>query len=179
MAVNAANLILQPNAPTAETAWDLAIKTSSLTGTTVNKGCPKEAFLGLASCGIILGVPSNTSINIGWNGVYAIAAAWILKNSNATRLRQKGDATQLWNQVLASFQLNSKTHNSQMDVVLELWANFLLWFNFSFDRGRTHWAGVARHSWWPGCPPFRSALGEVGWVGARQLDVTNFYIKMH
>jgi hypothetical protein len=78
------------------------------------KGCPKDAFLGLASAGYLAGVPSGSYTRSLKNARYACEAAELLVQGKARSLSPPA----LWAQVMGGA---NKVHNSQMDVVLALW----------------------------------------------------------
>ncbi|MCW1968543.1 MAG: hypothetical protein KIH69_010560 [Anaerolineae bacterium] len=84
------------------------------------KGCPKGAFLGLASAGRILGIPRDDygKSGSGKNASYAIAAADIIQQ-NPGIIAQ--GAKVLWQMSLEKVGAElDKRSNSQMEVVLAL-----------------------------------------------------------
>lgn len=125
-AVNAANLIQQTPQLLPEDAWDQVMAATSLSASTVCKCCPREAFIGLADSGLIYGTTPLRKVAVGWNGIYAIVGVAILRNIQATRTRQKGDADQLWSYVMNALSPKSVDQNNQMEVVLALWAANLI-----------------------------------------------------
>lgn len=125
-AVSAANLLRTNPLMSPEDAWDQAILATQLNSTTADKICPREAFIGLAKSGLIIGYRSLMRIVIGWNGLYAIIAVTILRRSKAARLRKRGDSGILWQAVLTALGFKTIKHNSQMEVVLSLWAANLI-----------------------------------------------------
>ena len=78
------------------------------------KGCPKNAFLGLCEEGIVKGIPGGRYTRSKKNKEYALNAIRILKRSPG--LVENKSA--LWNRVMAGVE---KSHNGQMDVVTALW----------------------------------------------------------
>ena len=76
------------------------------------KGCPRAAFLGLCEAGLVKGIPCGNSTKSKKNKEYAIEAVEILKENSADNLTSK----ELWSRITH----NEKTHNSQMDIVYEL-----------------------------------------------------------
>jgi hypothetical protein len=83
------------------------------------KGCPRGAFLGLCDQGLVLGVPAGTYTRSVDNKAYALRAVELLRS--VPELAVQGRRA-LWNRVEAK----SRSHNSQMDVVLALHQNGLL-----------------------------------------------------
>ena len=83
-----------------------------------DKGCPRDAFLGLAEDGLIVGVPSGQYTKSKLNKRYATRAVGLL--------RQKPDLAntprELWCLVMSTERDINKTHNHQMDVVTALWS---------------------------------------------------------
>mgnify|MGYP001588238865 CR=1 FL=1 len=120
-AVNAAILLQQNATPYAECAWNRAIGGTNFKSSTREKVCPREAFIGLAQSGCILGVAPIPSSTMGLNALYAIVGAGLLRNGNAPRPSRKGEARRLWSQVLKVLGIKKKSYNSQMNVVLALW----------------------------------------------------------
>jgi hypothetical protein len=78
------------------------------------KGCPKDAFLGLCERGLVDGIPPGTYTNSVKNKEYACLAVAALRENPA--LSQSPD--ELWKVIMAG---DPKSHNSQMDVVVALW----------------------------------------------------------
>nr|WP_211254247.1 hypothetical protein [Enterovibrio calviensis] len=85
----------------------------------IKKGCPKNAFLGLAEGGFIQGVPSGNYTKSVLNKHYALEALALLnQDSNVI-----DDLKNLWIQACGSA---SKAHNHQMNVVVSLWSHGFL-----------------------------------------------------
>lgn len=83
------------------------------------KGCPRGAFLGLCDEGRVRDVPAGSYTRSVDNKAYALRAAELLGAS--PEFASQGRRP-LWNRVEAK----SRSHNSQMDVVLALHRNGLL-----------------------------------------------------
>ena len=83
-----------------------------------DKGCPRNAFLGLAEDGLIVGVPSGQYTRSELNKRYATRAVSRLRRNphlaNAPR--------ELWRRVMSEERDRNKAHNHQMDVVTALWS---------------------------------------------------------
>ena len=100
-----------------ELAWNEVIREFTTSIHSINKGCPKSAFLGLCEDGYIKGVNSGHYTNSTKNKRYAIKAVELLRRnpyilySNYT----------LWINVLKELDLETKSYSQQMDVVLALW----------------------------------------------------------
>jgi len=77
-----------------------------------DKGCPKGAFLGLCSQGLIRGIEPGTYSKTTKNGEYAIRAVDILKRNRFLASQPE----MLWKKIAGT-----KTHNHQLDVVVGLW----------------------------------------------------------
>ena len=77
------------------------------------KGCPKGAFLGLCSAGLMKGVSAGEYTNAKRNAGYATQAVEIL-----SLMAEAPEPAALWKLVLNG---EEKAHNSQMNVVLALW----------------------------------------------------------
>lgn len=94
-----------------------------------NKGCPKQAFLGLCRHGLIVGVKGTSDIAVkeSINAQYAVAAVEILKKEKKNG-RDAPSKEQLWESVCQSVCPGDpdKCPNGQMDVVLELYEEGLL-----------------------------------------------------
>lgn len=104
-----------------ELAWNQAIREFTISNHSINKGCPKSAFLGLCEDGYIQGVNRGHYTNSTKNKSYAIKAVEILRrNPNVVYPKEN-----LWNNVLNELHLGPKSHSEQMDVVLALWNDHL------------------------------------------------------
>lgn len=77
-----------------------------------DKGCPRNAFRGLAEGGYIIGVARGSGRSRSVNALYAVEAAEVLrKDAHLAR-----DRIGLWRKTSGG----SKQHNGQMDVVVAL-----------------------------------------------------------
>jgi len=113
-AVQAVKLYTAGRTRTPRDAWDEAAARVFGPGTSAQKGCPRNAFLGLCEEGLVRGVPQGSYCSSLKNKAYAVAAVALLRRE--PRLAQ--DPARLWNLVMKGEQ---KRHNSQMDVVAALW----------------------------------------------------------
>ena len=84
------------------------------------KACPRSAFLGLCEEGLVVGVPAGRYTTGGDNKEYAIEAVQLLVRDSS--LAEAGPGS-LWLRVMNS---RDKVANSQMEVVLALWAHGLI-----------------------------------------------------
>ncbi|MBP2170231.1 hypothetical protein J2125_003423 [Erwinia toletana] len=79
--------------------------------TSRKKSCPKNAFLGLCEAGLIVGIPA---------GSYGLKPENVNKRYAVDAVQRATggitDKNELWKAVAGA----NKTHNSQMDIVLEL-----------------------------------------------------------
>lgn len=100
-------------------AWKLAVKNNFSNSSSINKSCPKNAFLGLAENGCIKGIPSGNYTKSKDNKLYALNALSLLKQNSLLI----GNKKELWSK---SCNSTEKTHNGQMDVVIELWKKSFL-----------------------------------------------------
>jgi hypothetical protein len=104
-------------------SWKLAVNIIFNSKSSINKGCPKNAFLGLCEVGLVKGIKPGSYFkrkkpNV--NKQYAITALDLLaSDSNLSK-------NELWNKVREELNLGEKKHNSQMDVVLALWNEGLI-----------------------------------------------------
>ena len=83
------------------------------------KGCPKNAFLGLCAEGYVKGVAAGNYTSSVDNKRYARNAIEVL----VTNKNRKFNAVELWREILKKETDKTKTHNSQMSVVIALWEN--------------------------------------------------------
>lgn len=83
------------------------------------KGCPRDAFLGLCEEGLVVGIPKGPYTRSEKNKRYAVDAVAMLRKDD----KLAGDLDALWRAVLDG---EDKQHNSQMDVVVALWKRGLL-----------------------------------------------------
>jgi hypothetical protein len=100
-------------------AWNkTALKLLAEGSSSLNKGCPRNAFLGLCEEGYIKGVPLGKYTKSRKNKQYAVnTVKQLFKNPLLAE-----DKEQLWELVTGGI-----THNQQMDVVISLWnANLIV-----------------------------------------------------
>ena len=83
-----------------------------------DKSCPRNAFLGLAEDGLIVGVPSGQYTRSKLNKRYATRAVCLLRQKPYLA----NTSSELWRLVMSAEHDRNKTHNNQMDVVTALWA---------------------------------------------------------
>ena len=109
-AVEAAELQRECNSP--EAAWKRAVKkVFPHSPSSQDKGCPRNAYLGLCEEGLVKGVPPGEYTDSKDNKGYAVdAVSELRKNPNLTK-------KELWERVAPE----RKAMNGQMDVVLGLW----------------------------------------------------------
>lgn len=111
-AIRAKELILQKGLSPAQ-AWKDAIAKFTSSNESRSKVCPREAFLGLCTAGVITGISGNTDSRSkqNKNRQYAMAA-WKKLQSQPNL-----DKKLLWAAIP-----NAPTYeNGQMDVVISLW----------------------------------------------------------
>lgn len=97
-------------------AWEVAtINIYGAGSSSQAKGCPRDAFLGLCEEGLVKGVPDALYCRSKKNKAYAIKAVELLKKEP----KYAYDMNNLWDKVTGG----AKIHNSQMDVVIQLWEN--------------------------------------------------------
>lgn len=100
-------------------AWKQAIEQLTASKSSREKGCPRNAFLGLCYTGWVKGISARKLDDTSQNGLYAVAAAKILfENSMSDDL----GASSLWRKVVGK----DKASNGQMQVVLALYKEGLL-----------------------------------------------------
>lgn len=83
------------------------------------KGCPRDAFLGLCSEGLVARIDAGSYTRSKKNKQYAIKAAHLLKHHPELAT----NPNKLWSAVIGS---STKQHNQQMDVVISLWKQGLI-----------------------------------------------------
>jgi hypothetical protein len=106
-----------------EKAWHLAAEeVFKNKKASIEKGCPKGAFLGLCEDGFVKGVQRGAYTKSKLNKRYAIKAVEVLKSHPGSHYPKV-----LWQDVLNRLGSDvNKKHNSQMEVVLSLWNNGLI-----------------------------------------------------
>ena len=101
-------------------AWEEAAKTVFPSqSASRDKSCPRDAFLGLAQDGLLVGVPSGQYTRSELNRRYATRAVDLLRREPYLA----NTPSQLWRRVMFAERDRNKTHNNQMDVVTALWSN--------------------------------------------------------
>ncbi len=114
VAVKAVELMRSGDEAHPEPAWDRAVSAIFPNSSSLqDKGCPKAAFMGLCSAGLIAGLPAYEYSRPSKNGEYAVSAVSILRSNRF--LASQPDL--LWKKVVG----NTKSANSQMEVVIGLW----------------------------------------------------------
>jgi hypothetical protein len=104
-------------------SWNVAVNDIFDSESSINKGCPKNTFLGLCEDGLVKGIKPGSYFkrkkpNI--NKQYAITAVGLLSSdSNLPK-------NELWYKVKSKLNLGEKRHNSQMDAVFALWSEGLI-----------------------------------------------------
>jgi hypothetical protein len=99
--------------------WERAMETLYPSSPTARrKSCPRGAFLGLCEAGLVKGIPAGQYTASKDNKAYAVQAAALLIEGT-----RSWSISELWR---AATDDPTKTHNSQMDVVLALWKNGLI-----------------------------------------------------
>ncbi len=114
-AICATELIRTGKCDNPREAWNIACKEQFLPHqeTSIKKGCPKGAYLGLCEEGKIEDVPEGKYTTSEKNKRYALIALDILQSS--PRLAKE----KLWGKVLERAETEIR-HNNQLDVVLAL-----------------------------------------------------------
>jgi hypothetical protein len=98
-------------------AWDLAAQSAfPRSKSCQTKACPRNAFLGLCSEGLIRDVPKGDYTRSVDNRRYAVEAVAILRKD----LYTKPSVAALWRSVIGK---TAKKPNGQMNVVLALWTS--------------------------------------------------------
>lgn len=102
-----------------EYAWTQAVKQAFPAGrSSIDKGCPRGAFLGLCKRGALAGARSFYELEDTKNGDYACLAWKALKEDQSLA----DDRAALWSRIHA----DAVNENGQLDVVLALWDEGLL-----------------------------------------------------
>jgi hypothetical protein len=115
-AVRAKQLVLESR-QSPEKAWELSIAELTKSRSSQTKGCPKGAFLGLCSAGVIAGIPGGVMVSTNKNGQYALVAWEVLQSEPILG----GDKKVLWSRVRDMVADTPENENCQMDVVVCLW----------------------------------------------------------
>lgn len=114
-AVKATRLYHDRQAATPNQAWELAVR-EIFPGHTASqqKGCPRNAYLGLCENGDVVGIEEGNYCRSERNKGYAIKALSLIKQDPTSTWEEQT----LWDAVMEGAEI---VHNHQMDVVLELW----------------------------------------------------------
>ena len=111
--LRAVDLIHQKSNLTPIKAWGQAVsEIPPKSKSSINKGCPKNAFLGLCEEGKIKGVSRGSYIKSQKNKNYALDALSILEKDPSS----SWTPISLWGKI----ENGGITHNNQMDVVIAL-----------------------------------------------------------
>jgi hypothetical protein len=117
-AVKAVQLVHTRQTQSPDKAWQIAAaKVFDEASSSRKKSCPRDAFLGLCSAGLVKGIPSGAYTDSVKNKAYAVEAVELLKTD--PNMKQ----SLLWATVTHGSDIQ---HNGQMDVVLGLYDNHLL-----------------------------------------------------
>ena len=116
VAVKAVELVRFGNMKNPKYAWDNATSKLIDSKSSKEKGCPKDAFLGLCEEGMIEGIKADKYTHSNKNKRYDLKAIQLLKKHPDLLNRKEN----LWNEVM---KLEGKdiSHAGQMDVVVALW----------------------------------------------------------
>lgn len=121
VAVRATNLVSTGVCGSAPEAWAKAAEAVFPHSRSLReKSCPRGAYLGLCSEGLVAGVTSDECTRARYNRGYAVRAVQLL---DAEPELAEGGPLALWERVQGG---STKAHNSQMDVVLALHRHGLL-----------------------------------------------------
>ena len=119
-AIKAVRLVRSGSVKSPINAWKRATGEIFGRGTSSqDKGCPRDAFLGLCEEGIITGIPAGNYTRSIKNKEYALKAVRLLKEEPEVT------QTKLWDKVVEGKGIK---HNGQMDVVVSLWKAGLIKF---------------------------------------------------
>jgi hypothetical protein len=101
--------------------WEQAVRSEFPESESMqNKGCPRGAFLGLCSEGLVAGIPTGDYTASVKNRRYAVTAARLIRSHRALASNRE----ELWRLCTAPASIQE---NGQLDVVLALWeAGFLV-----------------------------------------------------
>lgn len=101
-------------------AWEDAAKTVFPSqSASRDKSCPRDAFLGLAQDGLLVGVRSGPYTKSQLNKRYATRGVDLLRQ----KPHLANAPSELWRHVMSAERDRNKKHNGQMDVVTALWSN--------------------------------------------------------
>ena len=125
-AATAAVNLMYTNPPLSpEDAWIQALKSLGAKQSVIEKGCPKNAFIGLCESGQIKSIPAALNIKGGLNADYALDA--LLHLQTLSKQPATIEHSELWAHVMSLENRDiDKKHNQQMHVVLGLWNSGLI-----------------------------------------------------
>ena len=123
-AIDAVKLIKIGRATGPIDAWTKATISLFGKGTSAQKSCPRDAFLGLCDYGLVKNIKAGNYTDSIDNKTYAVEAVKLLKAKPSLGSGTKMD---LWRRVMKAVgEPTNKIHNQQMDVVLALFNNRLI-----------------------------------------------------
>lgn len=118
LTISYVNKILREKLVPSSDGWKMEAKELDFSESMINKGCPRNAFLGLCSSGLVKNIPKGIYTKSIKNRTYAEKAVEILKiNPDLANAPSR-----LW-EIL---QTEVKNHNGQMNIVCALWKNGLI-----------------------------------------------------
>lgn len=119
-AIRATEIALQDVTADPKHAWSTATREIFPNSpSSQEKGCPKGAYLGLCSEGLVKGIAAGKYTNSIDNRRYAVEAVLALRENPSLA----SDPSLLWETIMDG---TAKKQNSQTDVVISLWNNGLL-----------------------------------------------------
>ncbi len=120
-AVIAVNALKSGKASNPADAWSQAVReVFPDSKSSRSKGCPRSTFLGMCEEGLVKGVISGQYTKSKKNKAYALnSLSLLVANPDLTT-----DTKRLWGLVLGG---EEKQHNQQMDIVVTLWNNDLIY----------------------------------------------------
>jgi hypothetical protein len=119
-AIDAVTFYQQAQAHTPREAWEHAVShTFATEKASREKGCPRDAFLGLCEEGLVAGIPAGNYTRSVKNKRYALQAVKYLRRNPSLA----NDPGRLWDLVMEG---EPKTPNQQMEVVTALWQKGLI-----------------------------------------------------
>lgn len=99
-------------------AWSKAVKMATKSKHSQVKVCPRNAYLGLCSMGLVRGVSRGEYTNSKENSEYAVEIVILLNDCSESTTASKSE---MWSIVAPGV-----AHNGQMDVALALWEEDLI-----------------------------------------------------
>ncbi len=119
-AITAVRLFTTGLAESPRAAWSTAARDIFGPSTSsAEKGCPRDAFLGLCEEGLVRGIPAGQYTRSEKNKRYALDALTVLRRNPELATHSRV----LWDVVMGD---EAKVHNGQMDVVTALWEQGLV-----------------------------------------------------